>query len=189
MFPFADVVSRDALALKQDEDSALVSADIITVVDSLVKEVNPPQTTLKGMSEDFMSRIEELEIESDKKCGAHCLAGHYVKVKCDGNGQATECAACPEDSWSLGGLPTACRYWPCSRSTRVKVSLPLLALFGCEQDACTFLILYCVGCAFIFFQAKNAPSAPLISTCPRNARPLLILYAWIARHAPRVHLR
>ena len=57
-----------------------------------------------------VAALEEHELlaEGGSNCAVHCKEGEYAKTMCTAT-TATVCAACPGNTWSVGGLVRECR--------------------------------------------------------------------------------
>jgi len=98
-----------ALATKLDASQAFTREDAISVVDDLVNGAvgEGEGDTLRGTLDSLQARIETLEDAVEDSCGRHCRAGEFVKTACTET-DPTVCEACPQEQFSLGGLPNSC---------------------------------------------------------------------------------
>ena len=98
-----------ALAAKLDAAQAFTRTDAIALVNDLVNGAvgDGEGDTLRSVLDALTERIVALEDATEDSCGRHCRSGEFVKSACTEDAP-TVCEDCPQESFSLGGLPTAC---------------------------------------------------------------------------------
>ena len=87
--------------------------DSVRTLLALIVNANPADpSALRTAFDTLAGRVQSIEAELDASCGdAVCSPGAYVKTSCDAGAAppvARECAACPANSYSYGGLVAEC---------------------------------------------------------------------------------
>lgn len=106
-----DMVAQDgnalytALATKMEPKDRYTNAEAASVVDSMVSRND---TVLGQEFIDIELRLLDLEEDVASDCGEPCKPGQYATQLCSPTTQI-QCAACPANTFSLGGLPLHCR--------------------------------------------------------------------------------